>query len=352
MHTKVLVVGAGLAGTWVSYWLWQAGIPFLVLETQSPGASTPVASGVINPVTGRRLGTTWMADTLLPFAYQAYSDMGKMLGQELAFQTQIIDCFGAPDKRLVFMQKAAEPSPYLQIPADENDLRPWLQYHMGYGIVSPGYRVHLTAMLGGWQHFLRANDLLIAVDDAQKVAPEGNNLTSLAGISAEKIIYCNGKWAAESGLFQYLPFSLIKGEALLVRLNDNTLPAAIYKKGYTLLPWQDDMWWAGSTYDRNFSDALPTAGFRQAMEQWLRGFLRSTFTIVDHLASIRPGTVERRPFIGWHPRHPQIGLVNGLGTKGVSLAPFFAHQMVASLSGANAIDAEADLARYSRLLSR
>ncbi|MCU0336081.1 MAG: FAD-dependent oxidoreductase, partial [Chitinophagaceae bacterium] len=126
----------------------------------------------------------------------------------------------------------------------------------------------------------------------------------------------------------------------------------IFKKGNTITPWRGGLHWAGSTYNNHFADELPSADFRQSMEAWLRSFLVQPFEVVDHLAAIRPATVERRPFAGWHPQHPQVGILNGTGTKGVTLAPFFAQQLVANLLQQQPILAQANVARFARVLAR
>jgi glycine/D-amino acid oxidase-like deaminating enzyme len=76
------------------------------------------------------------------------------------------------------------------------------------------------------------------------------------------------------------------------------------------------------------------------------------FKIVDHKAAIRPATVERRPFVGFHPHFPVIGILNGMGTKGTSLAPFFANQLTQHLVHGLPIADEANVHRFSRILSR
>ena len=76
------------------------------------------------------------------------------------------------------------------------------------------------------------------------------------------------------------------------------------------------------------------------------------FTIVDQLASVRPATLERRPFVGLHPKYPRVGILNGMGTKGCSLAPFFARQLVQHVMNGSPITVEADVRRFSKILSR
>jgi glycine/D-amino acid oxidase-like deaminating enzyme len=107
----------------------------------------------------------------------------------------------------------------------------------------------------------------------------------------------------------------------------------------------------GSSHEWNFTDNLPSQLFLEKTTQILGQWLKEPFTVKDHLASIRPATVERRPFVGMHPHFPSIGILNGMGTKGCSLAPYFAHQLVCHLTENKPILPEADINRFSRILN-
>jgi len=87
------------------------------------------------------------------------------------------------------------------------------------------------------------------------------------------------------------------------------------------------------------------------MEAVLDHFLKLPYTIIDHLVGIRPANTERRPFVGLHPQHPQIGICNGMGSKGCSLAPYFADQLIAHIEQGIPIEKEADIKRFAALLS-
>jgi glycine/D-amino acid oxidase-like deaminating enzyme len=112
------------------------------------------------------------------------------------------------------------------------------------------------------------------------------------------------------------------------------------------------MWWAGSDYKWEFDNPNPTAEFRQKTEQLLKSWLKVSFKIVSHLSGVRPATLERRPFVGFHPLHPNVGILNGMGTKGCSLAPFFAKQFVDDLCYGKMLNQEADIKRFQKILSR
>jgi len=74
--------------------------------------------------------------------------------------------------------------------------------------------------------------------------------------------------------------------------------------------------------------------------------------VVDHIVGIRPANQERRPFVGLHPSHPSIGICNGMGTKGCSLAPYFANQLIEHCETGSPIHAEARLERFEEILKK
>jgi glycine/D-amino acid oxidase-like deaminating enzyme len=67
------------------------------------------------------------------------------------------------------------------------------------------------------------------------------------------------------------------------------------------------------------------------------------YKIVEHKAAVRPTVKERRPFIGLHPQNNCIGIFNGLGTKGVLLAPFFSSHFADYLEDKKELMKEVDV---------
>ena len=70
------------------------------------------------------------------------------------------------------------------------------------------------------------------------------------------------------------------------------------------------------------------------------------FEIVDQEAGMRPTTGDRRALIGVHPEHPQLTLLNGLGTRGIMAGPFLAKQLVDHLEKGEPILPEIDINRF------
>src|ERR1700761_6929324 len=100
MQVDVLIIGQGICGTFLSRELEKAGKSFIVIDELDPAAASRVASGVINPVTGRRIVKTWMIDELLPFAWNAYQTIGNTLGIDCISMKPVIDFFPSPQMRL------------------------------------------------------------------------------------------------------------------------------------------------------------------------------------------------------------------------------------------------------------
>ena len=72
MQVDYLIIGQGISGSMLSWFLFKEGKTFFIIDDNSEKASSKVAAGVINPVTGRRYAYTWMIDEIMPFAVQSY----------------------------------------------------------------------------------------------------------------------------------------------------------------------------------------------------------------------------------------------------------------------------------------
>lgn len=352
MQVDYLIIGQGISGTWLSYFLEGENRSFMVVDDHSPSAPSRLAAGVINPVTGRRHSTTWMADQLLPFAWEHYHALGGKLGLSAISQKNIIDFFPNPEVRQHFLQRIQEGNPYTRISENESGLNGFFNHDFGYGEIQPVYTAHLSKIIPAWrQHLLAGNALLETTFHPADLLQKDQGF-SFQGISASAVLFCDGTASIDNPWFSNLPFAMNKGEALTLEI-PGLAPDYIYKRGLSLVPLPSkDQWWIGSSYTWDPEHMYPTAAFLEQTEQWLRKWLKLPFRILGHVAGARPATVERRPFVGMHPHYPGIGLLNGLGTKGCSLAPYFARQLVRHLIYQEPILPEADIRRYTRLLSR
>ena len=79
MTVDYLIIGQGVSGTFLSYYLEKENKSFLVIDDNQPNSPSRIAAGIINPVTGRRMVSVWMAEEILPAAWKAFTENGHHL---------------------------------------------------------------------------------------------------------------------------------------------------------------------------------------------------------------------------------------------------------------------------------
>ena len=90
MNIDYLIIGQGISGTWLSYYLQKENKSFIVIDKYYSNSPSRIAAGIINPVTGRRHVEVWLADEIIPFANKAYTQFGNELGITAFSQKNII----------------------------------------------------------------------------------------------------------------------------------------------------------------------------------------------------------------------------------------------------------------------
>ena len=343
---KYLIVGQGLSGTWLSYYFSKQNISFKIINDSSLRSATSVASGVINPVTGRRIVQTWKIESFLPFAIKAYTELQEKINHLIFSSAPILLIHPSQQMKESFDYRLAHDNVYLQKIGTEN-WQDFFKINEGLGMISDCYWIDLNTMVNSWKKYLQEKDHYIEDRFLMDDFSFAENEIKWKNIEAEKIIFCDGVHAMNLPLFNKLPFAPNKGEALIVRI-PGLSQKHIYKSNMTIVPWKDDLFWVGSIYEWNYENEAPTENFKNKMEVQLNQLLQIPFEIVDHIVGIRPANLERRPFVGLHPKHKSIAICNGMGTKGCSLAPYFAHQLFSHLESELPIDMEADTIRFTK----
>jgi len=354
---EILIIGQGICGTFLSIELERAGISHLVLDDKRPHSASRAAAGLINPVTGRRMVTTWMIDELMAFAREAYEGLKELLGSSFFEAASVTDFFPTAQMRLAFLQRMEEGAPFLHLPADEHAWDGVFRSDLGFGLIGPCYLVDLPGLLDAararmlGKRFLREERF-----EREELIVVSPDMVVYKDIEARKIVFCDGIEGFSNPWFSRLPFAPNKGEALVIDIDglpyEHAGEKRVFKKGISLVPWREGTFWVGSSYEWAFGHGEPSDAFRHRTETLLREWLRLPFRTLAHLASVRPATLERRPFVGFHPVHPAVGILNGMGTKGCSLAPYFAHQLVRHMVDGSPILAAVDVRRFTKVLGR
>ncbi len=353
MYYDYIIIGQGICGTWLSYYLIEAGKSIIVFDDASEQSSSRVASGLINPVTGRRVVTTWMADELLSFVWNEYSAISKKLNAQFIQQKDIIVFPSAPDLMQAFDKRLQQGNGYILQPStSKEELHNYFNFPFGAMRITPAYLINVNDLISKYRQYLKTKNAFNEETFNEDVLSVSKGNISYKNIRAEKIIYCNGVQSAQSKYWKNLPFVRNKGQALIAEIHGLDKNYTYKFGNLSFTTWLNNLWWIGSSNELNFADEQPTEVFYHNTLKALRSILKIDFTIKEHLSSVRPAAVERRPFVGVHPLHNQLSILNGMGSKGCSLAPWFANELAAHLINKKTINVLADVSRYANVLKR
>ena len=108
----------------------------------------------------------------------------------------------------------------------------------------------------------------------------------------------------------------------------------------------NEIYWVGASYDNSDKKNKPTQLKKRWLIEKLESIITESYKIIDHKASIRPTVVDRRPIIGSHPDYKNIYLFNGLGSRGILLAPTLSYWLYNHIYKGSPIPKEVDIKRF------
>lgn len=345
MTVDFIIVGQGIAGTLLAYFLQKRGKSVLVIDPNEPNTSTKLAAGIINPITGRKFVKSWRMDTLLPAVEQTYRELEQLLQQELFIPRPIIRTLFHHGEENDWLARTGDEGyrPYM---ADEADIGLYAQTTHpahAYGEVLQGGQLRMGALAGAYRKKLLQENAIReeTFDYSLLKMPETGRLI-YQDIEAGQLVFCEGYQGMYNPFFNYLPFRGAKGEVLVVKIPGIQYEKILKHQVFIVPMATPEQYWIGSTYQASL-DPRPDPATRHLLENRLKEVLNVPFEVLEHQAAIRPTVKDRRPFLGRHPQWPQLAIFNGLGTKGASLGPYWAEHLADFLTQEAPLDPEVDI---------
>lgn len=342
-----IIVGQGLAGSCLALQLRKCNKKLLVIDLPLANKATAIAAGLFNPVTGKVMTKTWKADVLFDYLHVFYRDAEEMLGGKFFHPMPLYRPFVSVEEQNEWMAKSADAGwrsiiekIHLQ-PIRESEV------HNPFGgllLKSCGY-LNTQAFCKAVREYLQATDSYREeYFDESNVVLEESSVT-YKNYRASALILCQGTGAIGSRFSNGVPVRPLKGETLTI--DPAVHPAIIYNRGVYVVP---DSWKVGATYSAaDKSEQVTDAGRRELVAK-LDELVRFPYRITNHQWGMRPTSPDRRPMLGRHPAYSRIVFFNGLGTKGVSLAPYFSGVLADWLEKGQPLEQEVDINRYNQYI--
>ncbi len=141
--------------------------------------------------------------------------------------------------------------------------------------------------------------------------------------TCDKLVFCEGHLATQNPFFKELKFKPAKGEVLTIYCEE-LKTTSIINKDFFILPLPEaHCFKVGATYNwLDFTDNT-TEKAKQTLIEKIDSVIPFPYKIIKQQAGVRPSTIDRRPVMGFHATHKNMGVFNGFGTKAVMLAPYF-----------------------------
>lgn len=324
MHYQQLIIGQGLAGSLLAHELIKKQQRVLVIDQGLTNTSSRVAAGMFTPISGKRMVKSWMVDELYPVMQQTYQELETLLNERFLVNQNIQLSFASikeqndfysalTDKISGYVEQNITPNPGIQTPFGAVEIKQsgWLNTIK----FLDSFRSYLQQKNSFWQHEF----------DETKLKHE-QGIWHYDEHTFDSVVFCVGYRNKYNALFKHIPVIDNKGDVFKIK----TIALdgeKIYKRGCYAVNLNDDVFKVGSTYKWDNDNITPTPEGFDELKTKTDALMNGEYTVLEHFVGIRPTTKDRRPILGQHHEYNSLYIFNGLGTKGVLLAPYFSKLM-------------------------
>ena len=298
------------------------------------------AGGAVNPVVFRRDIPCWRAAELMPLTHSFYSRWEQHFGIPCWHPIPLVKLFPTPNEVKQWARAMADPvsSQFITTrPEPEIESAP-LRVPHGYGTVTDAAWLDLPMLLAAHRESLIYKGELTEVDVAGSEIHHDPDGVRIGEVEGSWLVDCTGPFSSAPGLIP------VKGETLTVRIPDLHLTRMLHG-GVGLLPLGEHLFRVGATFKWTDVWEGPTKEALGTLLGKLQATVAAPIEVVAQHAGVRPTTQDRRPILG--KTGPHSAILNGLGARGVMLAPWCAEHLLAHLFDDDALDPEVDRERFA-----
>jgi len=327
-----------------------AGRKIAVVDVPSANKSSRVAAGIFNPITGKKnMVKTWMAEALFDELHEFYRSIEQVTGRQFFFPMPLYRPFDSIEEQNEWMGKSADSTWSRFI--ERIELAPYFpNLHNPFGglfLKRCGY-LNTNLFLDTVKTTIASQGIFMEERfDYALLKPVGNEFF-YKDLRASGIIFCEGFHIRENPWLKHVSIPGLKGETLTIK--SDWSGQVILNRGVYIAPTGNpNEYKVGATYNRSNFRPETTDEARLELEEKLKFLLDLPCEITGQEWGIRPTTADRRPVVGRHPVHKGMYIFNGLGTKGVSLAPYFSQVLFHYIEKGFQPDKEVDITRFKLL---
>jgi glycine oxidase len=340
-----IIIGCGLASIAFCERLRANNKSYIVFDDSSQKSSI-VAAGLYNPVILKRFSEVWKAKEQLELALPLYAKLEKDLSIKIDYKLKILRRFTSIQEQNKWFTASDKPSleAFLSTQLVKN-ANPEIDASFGFGEVLHAGRLDTETLITAYKEFLKQHKCFQEMTFKHEKIQFEADAMYYDNWKVSHIVFAEGFGVKHNPFFKHIPLTGSKGEILTIKCPDLKIVYAI-KSSVFVIALGDDLYNVGSTYNNEDKSNSPTNEARIALLNKLKLFIKCEFEVVKHVAGVRPTVTDRRPLVGRHSIHKNLYVLNGLGTRGVMIAPYVAENLFHFIENNNDLDHEIDINRF------
>ena len=345
MQVDYIIVGFGLAGMAFAKALEDHNKTFIVFEDNSQQSSL-VAAGFYNPVILKRFTPVWDAEKQLEIALPFYTALEKKFNNTYNYKIDIHRIFTSIQEQNDWFVACDKPvlSDYMQTELVRNS-NPVIKAPFGFGKLINTGKIDIKKLIDDYRKYLSDKEIMNNSTFNYNNITFDSNSVNYKNITAKKIVFCEGFGIMKNPFFKNLPLNEVKGELLTIHAPQLKLKQML-KSSVFMLPLGNDLYKVGATFNWQDKTSTPTKKGKEELIDKLNTIIDTPYTIKEHVAGIRPTVKDRRPLLGKHQKYKELAILNGLGTRGVMLAPKMSKLLFNYLENAQLLPDEVTIKRF------
>ena len=338
-------MGLGIAGIAVCRELDRRNLSYIVYDSAKDNA-TSIAGGVVNPVVIKRINPAWRASEFLSEAAVFYKDLQEDLNGDFCKRNDVLRILSSVEEQnnwlvgsdTTKLRDLIDPTPI----TTNNEA---IHAPFGFGLVKGCLQLDTGRLINSFNEYLLSTDRLISSSFSHKELSESNGRLYIGEISAKKLILTQGVGVLNHYFGKLDCLIPKKGEYLTFRSPGLKLKQ-ILKGKYFIIPKGGNTYQTGATFVHGETSSAPTEKSKVQMVEALEKIIKVPYEIIDQAVGIRPTVKDRRPLAGRLEDDKDIYLLNGLGSRGLLMAPLLAQWLLNHAEDGQDLPSEVDVNRY------
>ena len=345
MKVDYIIVGLGLAGLAFSRELDKNNKTYVIFDDSSQNSSL-VAGGMYNPIILKRFTPVWEAKNQLAIALPFYKELEEQFHNKYDYKIDIYRIFKSVEEQNNWFIACDHPqlNEYLSSEIIHEKFE-GIKADFGFGRITGTGRIATNELLSDYKKYLQKKKVLKTENFDYAQLQIFDSSVSYKNITASKVVFCEGFGLEKNPFFNTLPMNAAKGEVLTIHSSKLKVDFLI-KAPVFVLPLENNTFRVGATFNWIDKTLLPTEEGKNELLEKLNSFITVPYEVIEHKAGIRPTIKDRRPLVGKHTKYQNLAILNGLGTRGVMIAPLAAKMLYNNLENNLEINSEYAVSRF------